>query len=65
MSGTIRSLLECPFEYAKVKRQTSQQWHFKEIYKGFSNLYPRSTCVMLTFFITVDSFKRNTNLWDY
>ena len=24
--GSARSFIECPFEYAKVKRQTGQQW---------------------------------------
>ena len=25
-AGTVRSLIECPFEYAKVKGQTGQTW---------------------------------------
>ena len=26
IAGSARSLIECPFEYAKVKRQTGQVW---------------------------------------
>jgi len=26
--GSARALIECPFEYAKVKRQTGQKWQF-------------------------------------
>ncbi len=28
LSGSFRAILECPFEYAKVKRQTGQSWNF-------------------------------------
>lgn len=50
-SGTVRSCIECPFEYAKVKMQTGQAWVIKDIYKGFTTLYPRSTCLMTVYFL--------------
>ena len=28
VGGSARSFIECPFEYAKVKRQTGQHWRF-------------------------------------
>ena len=60
-SSFVRAIIENPFEYAKVKRQTKQGWKLTEIYKGFPTLYLRTTGLMTTFFIFVDSFKRNTN----
>ena len=64
ISGTCRSLVECPFEYAKVKGQTSQAWVMKDIYKGFTNLYPRSTILMTSYFIQVDYYRRHTKLFE-
>lgn len=60
MSGSIRSIIECPFEYAKVKLQTGQSWIVKDMFKGFSNLYPRSTLVMTTYFTFIDTMRRKT-----
>ena len=31
----VRSCIETPFEYAKVKKQTGQNWSIKSAYKGF------------------------------
>ena len=62
-AGTVRSLIECPFEYIKVKRQTAQTWVARDIYKGFPSLYIRSTFMMTTYFVIVDFYKRNTNLF--
>jgi hypothetical protein len=63
VSGTIRSCIECPFEYAKVKLQTGQNWILGDVYKGFTNLYPRSTLMMTTYFIQIDSYRRHTNVF--
>ena len=60
--GTARTLVECPFEYAKVKRQTGQQWHFNQLYKGFKVLYPRTVVMMMFFFSIIDLSRKNTNL---
>lgn len=35
LSGSFRAVLECPFEYIKVRRQTGQNWQFSQIYSGF------------------------------
>ena len=35
MAGSARTLVECPFEYAKVKGQTGQKWQFSQLYKGY------------------------------
>lgn len=61
LAGTARSLVECPFEYAKVKRQTNQTWHFRQAFKGFTLLYPRTTGLMTIYFVIVDIFRRKTN----
>jgi len=64
ISGTCRSLVECPFEYAKVKGQTNQPWVMRDIYKGFTNLYPRSTILMTCYFIQVDYYRRHTKMFE-
>ena len=50
-AGLVRSILECPFEYVKVRRMTGQPWHLSSLYKGFSTLAPRSTLIMTSYFV--------------
>jgi hypothetical protein len=64
-SATWRSIAECPFEYAKVKRQTGQQWKLLEGYTGFGILYARSVGVLIAFFSILDTFRRHTNIFHY
>jgi len=61
-SGSFRAILECPFEYAKVRRQTGQNWVFSEVYRGFLSVYPRGVGIMGGYFIQMDSWRRHTNL---
>ena len=61
-SGLVRSFVECPFEYAKVKKQTNQNWIFKDIYKGIGPLLVRTIGMNISVFVLIDSFRRNTNL---
>jgi len=56
---------ECPFEYAKVKRQTGQTWLLKDGYTGFWVLYARSTGLLIAFFALLDTFRRHTNIFQY
>lgn len=63
IAALIRSVIENPFEYAKVKGQTRQIWHFRDMYKGFPTLCLRTTGLMTSFFIFVDCFRRNTNFY--
>lgn len=62
VASFARSVVECPFEYAKVKRQTGQTWQFNHAYHGFGVLYTRTTILMTTFFMFIDSFRRHTEL---
>ena len=64
MAGFVRSVLECPFEYVKVRRMTAQGWQPFDIYKGFTTLAPRSTLILTSFFVQVDSIQRHTTLMD-
>lgn len=32
-AATVRSLLECPIEFAKVARQTGQDWKLNQVYR--------------------------------
>ena len=50
VGGAIRSFIECPFEYVKVRRQTGQQWHFNQIYLGMRVQMPRATLMISSFF---------------
>jgi solute carrier family 25 carnitine/acylcarnitine transporter 20/29 len=63
-AALVRSIIENPFEYAKVKRQTLQPWHFKDLYKGFWPLCLRTSGMMTSFFIFVDILKRNTRAYE-
>ena len=64
-ASLARAVVESPFEYAKVKRQTAQQWDLRQVYKGFLALYVRTTVLMTTFFIGLDSFRRNTDVYNW
>ncbi len=63
LSGTARSIIECPFEYSKVQGQTGRKWRLNNIYQGFSALWIRSTGLMTIYFILVDTLRRNTSLY--
>jgi len=53
-----RAVIESPIEYAKVKRQTGQTWHFNEVYQGFFMQLPRTVGMMTLIFCGVDSVRR-------
>jgi hypothetical protein len=63
-SGITRAVLECPFEYVKVKRQTGQTWEFRGFYKGFNVLLPRSIGILTYYFCVIDMIRRKTDLWN-
>jgi len=65
VSATARAIVECPFEYAKVKRQTGQQWLLKDCYTGFGVLYIRTFGLLNCYFIILDSLRRHTNVFKY
>jgi solute carrier family 25 (mitochondrial carnitine/acylcarnitine transporter), member 20/29 len=56
--------MECPFEYAKVRRQTGQSWQFSHIYKGFLVVNVRNAGLLTSFFIMLDSLRRNTKAFE-
>ena len=63
VAANARAVIECPFEYAKVRGQTGQSWKFNEAYRGFSILYPRTVGLMTFYLCMIDSLRRNTNLF--
>ncbi len=63
LAGTGRALVECPFEYSKVKGQTGQKWHFNEVYRGFKPVWINAVGMLTTYFTCVDFFRRNTNTY--
>lgn len=63
LSGTTRALVECPFEYSKVKGQVGQKWKLSELYNGFKPTWIKAVGLMTTYFTLVDFFRRNTNTY--
>eukprot|EP00794_Sanderia_malayensis_P016179 gene16179-17805_t len=58
-ASTARSIIETPLELAKVRRQTGQTWQLRGVYKGFGVTWFRTMGLMCTYFILVDTFRRN------
>ena len=65
IAGIARAIVENPFEYAKVKRQTGQSWILQDIYKGFSATLPRGVILTSVFFAVIDSFRRHTRFLEH
>lgn len=59
--SSARAVIESPIEYAKVKRQTGQSWHFNEVYQGFFMQLPRTVGMMTCIFCGVGSVRRWTD----
>lgn len=58
-AATARALLETPLEYAKVRRQTQQNWRFREIYRGFGVTWCRTVGLLCAYFVILDSMRRH------
>lgn len=61
ISGSCRAIIECPFEYTKVRRQTNQTWEKGHLYYGFRATWLKAVGMMTTYFCIVDTFRRNTS----
>ena len=61
MSSTARAIVETPFEFAKVKGQTLQQWHVRDAYTGFTACWIRCCGLMTSYFMMIDTLRRHTN----
>jgi solute carrier family 25 carnitine/acylcarnitine transporter 20/29 len=59
IASTVRSIIETPLEFAKVRRQTQQTWELKHVYRGFGVTWFRTMGLMCTYFIIIDSFRRH------
>jgi solute carrier family 25 carnitine/acylcarnitine transporter 20/29 len=64
-SATCRAIIECPFEFVKVRRQTGQEWKLADGYTGFQVLYMRTLGLMTSYFIIIDSFRRHTTIFNH
>lgn len=62
-SGICRSILECPFEYIKIRKQVATQFKFKNTYQGLFPLMLKNSLMISIGFCFIDSFRRNTNAW--
>ncbi|KAL3868723.1 hypothetical protein ACJMK2_041493 [Sinanodonta woodiana] len=59
VAATSRAIIECPLEFAKVRRQTQQSWRLREVYTGFGVTWCRCMGLLCTYFILVDTTRRN------
>lgn len=58
-ASTVRAIIETPLEYAKVRRQTQQSWQLRHVYRGLGVTWCRTVGLMTTYFIILDSLRRN------
>ena len=63
-AGSLRALIECPFEYLKVRRMAKVDPCLSDCYRGFTTLYPRSVLLLTTYFTFVDVMRRKTKLME-
>ena len=63
-AGIFRAIVECPFEYSKVRRQTNQSWQYSEVYKGFSVILMRNVGLLGSFICMLDLCRRKTSFMD-
>lgn len=61
IASTARAVIECPLEYAKISRQIGQTWTLRKVYTGFGVTWIRTMGLMTSYFIFVDSGRRNFN----
>ena len=61
--GVGRALVECPFEFVKVRKQTQKKINLKHIYQGIWPLTLRNSLMMCLGMSLLDSIRRNTNAW--
>ena len=64
LAGLARSVVETPFEYAKVKGQTRQQWKLSGVYKGLPAVSLRCGPQNVTYLTFLDIVRRKTNLME-
>jgi solute carrier family 25 (mitochondrial carnitine/acylcarnitine transporter), member 20/29 len=58
-ASTVRSIIESPIEFVKVKRQTLQNWKAIELWNGYPLQWARTSGVMITYFSCIDSIRRH------
>ncbi|XP_052776716.1 mitochondrial substrate carrier family protein L-like [Mya arenaria] len=59
VASTSRAIIETPLEFAKIKRQTQQTWELRKVYTGFGVTWLRTMGLMSSYFIFVDTGRRN------
>ena len=63
-AGAFRAVIECPFEYSKVRGQTGQSWKYNEVYKGFGVILLRNVGLLTSFICMLDLCRRHTSFMD-
>jgi len=63
-SGIGRSLVECPFEFIKVRKQTNKNINLKNLYQGIKPLTIKNSIMICFGMCMLDSIRRNTNAWE-
>lgn len=59
VASTTRAIIETPLEFAKIRRQTQQTWELRKVYTGFGITWVRTMGLMCSYFILVDTGRRN------
>jgi solute carrier family 25 carnitine/acylcarnitine transporter 20/29 len=59
LSASVRSVIECPLELIKVRKQVNEQWNIRSLFNGFTVTWVRTLGLMTTFFILVDTLVRH------
>jgi solute carrier family 25 (mitochondrial carnitine/acylcarnitine transporter), member 20/29 len=62
-AGIGRALVECPFEFIKVRKQTDNIISVKNIYRGIKPLILKNSLMICLGMSMLDSIRRNTNAW--
>lgn len=64
IGGVGRAVLECPFEYTKVRRQTGASWSLKHVYTGIEVCLCRNIGLLVIFFSLLDAVRRKTKFFE-
>ena len=55
--GALRSVVECPFELVKTRRQVGNRWSLSQVYTGMVHMTSRNCLVVGMFWALVEGTK--------
>jgi solute carrier family 25 carnitine/acylcarnitine transporter 20/29 len=63
--GIGRAVVECPFEFIKVRKQTEKKINLWNLYQGIKPLTLKNSLMIGFGMCMLDSIRRNTNAWNH